>query len=99
MCAAATPTADPTRGPSWTSWGGDATDARYAPQGGSSAADMPRLKLKWAFGYEGATSSRVQPALAGGKLFVASDNAELQGRHGSFPGIAVSDDAGVAPTT
>jgi polyvinyl alcohol dehydrogenase (cytochrome) len=38
---------------------------------------VPRLKLKWAFGYDGATTARPQPALAGGKLFVASDNAQL----------------------
>jgi polyvinyl alcohol dehydrogenase (cytochrome) len=42
-----------------------------------SAADLPKLKLKWAFAYQGASTSRVQPALAGGKLFAASDNGEL----------------------
>jgi polyvinyl alcohol dehydrogenase (cytochrome) len=76
-CTAATPTSDPSRGPSWTGWGNDATNSRFAPQAGLTAADLPRLKLKWAFGYEGATASRVQPAMAGGKLFAASDNAEL----------------------
>ena len=59
------------------SWGNDASNSRFAPQGGVTAADLPRLKLKWAFGFEGITSARVQPAMAGGKLFVASDNAEL----------------------
>ena len=76
-CSGPTPTADPTQGPSWMSWGNDASNSRFAPQGGLTAADVPRLKLKWAFGYEGITSARVQPAMAGGKLFVASDNAEL----------------------
>ena len=46
-------------------------------QGGLTAQDVPRLKLKWAFAYDGATSARVQPALAGGKLFAGSDNGEL----------------------
>ena len=64
-------------GPRWMAWGNDATNSRYAPQGGLTAADLPRLKLKWAFAYDGATSARVQPALAGGKLFAASDNGEL----------------------
>jgi polyvinyl alcohol dehydrogenase (cytochrome) len=59
------------------SWGNDTSNSRYVPQGGLTAADLPRLKLKWAFGFEGITTARVQPALAGGKLFVASDNAEL----------------------
>jgi len=76
-CTAATPTTAPTQGARWTSWGGDATNARFAPQGGLTAADLPRLKVKWAFAYEGASSARVQPALGGGKLFVASDNAQL----------------------
>jgi polyvinyl alcohol dehydrogenase (cytochrome) len=77
LCTAATPTADPMQGPRWMAWGNDATNSRFAPQGGLTAVDLPRLKLKWAFGYEGASSARVQPALAGGKLFAASDNAEL----------------------
>lgn len=76
-CTAATPTASPTSGPSWLNWGNDSTNSRYAPQGGLTATDVPRLKLKWAFGFEGITTARVQPAMAGGKLFVASDNAEL----------------------
>jgi len=77
QCTAATPTADPMRGPRWMAWGGDATNTRYAAQGGLTAQDLPRLKLKWAFAYDGATSARVQPALAGGKLFAGSDNGEL----------------------
>ena len=76
-CSAPAPTADPTRGPSWMTWGNDASNSRFVPQGGVTAADLPKLKLKWAFGYEGITTARVQPAMAGGKLFVASDNAEL----------------------
>lgn len=76
-CAQAAPATDPLQAPSWMAWGNDATNSRYAPQGGLTAADIPRLRLKWAFGYEGATAARVQPALAGGKLFAASDNAEL----------------------
>jgi polyvinyl alcohol dehydrogenase (cytochrome) len=76
-CTGATPTTDPARGPSWMAWGNDGTNSRNVPQAGLSAADVPKLKLKWAFAYQGATSSRVQPALAGGKLFAASDNGEL----------------------
>jgi len=76
-CTGATPTTDPTRSPGWMTWGGDATNGRNIPKGGITAADLPKLKLKWAFGYNGSTSARVQPAVAGGKLFVASDNAEL----------------------
>ena len=76
-CTSPTPTLDATRGPSWLAWGNDASNSRFVSQGGLTAADLPRLKLKWAFGFEGITTARVQPAMAGGKLFVASDNAEL----------------------
>lgn len=76
-CNAAVPTGTPAQGPSWTSWGNETTNSRFASRGGLTAADLPKLKLKWAFAYEGATASRVQPAMAAGKLFVASDNAEL----------------------
>jgi polyvinyl alcohol dehydrogenase (cytochrome) len=76
-CTAAVPTADPMQGQRWMAWGNDAANSRFAPQGGVTAANAPKLTLKWAFGYAGATASRVQPALAGGKLFAASDTAEL----------------------
>jgi polyvinyl alcohol dehydrogenase (cytochrome) len=39
---------------------------------GLSAADVPRLKLKWAFGFPGANRAFAQPALAGGRVFVGS---------------------------
>jgi polyvinyl alcohol dehydrogenase (cytochrome) len=76
-CTSATPAADPVPGESWMAWGNDATQGRFAPKAGLTAAEIPKLTLKWAFAYDGATSSRVQPAMAGGKLFVGSDNARL----------------------
>jgi polyvinyl alcohol dehydrogenase (cytochrome) len=77
QCTAPTPTTDPARGQAWLNWGNDTSNSRFVPRGGLTAADLPRLKLKWAYGFQGITTARVQPALAGGKLFVASDNAEL----------------------
>ena len=47
------PPRDPMQGPRWMAWGGDATNTRYAAQGGLTAQDLPRLKLKWAFAYDG----------------------------------------------
>ena len=35
---------------------------------------MPKLTLKWAFGFPNGTSAYAQPAVAGGRLFVGSDN-------------------------
>ncbi len=61
----------------WNGWGNGAANARFAKDGGLTAADLPRLKLKWAFGYADATSARAQPALVGNRLFVASDTGDV----------------------
>jgi polyvinyl alcohol dehydrogenase (cytochrome) len=76
-CTASPAIADPTRGPSWNGWGNGVTNTRYAKTGGLTATDLQRLKLKWAFGYAGVDSARAQPAVAGGRLFVASENGEV----------------------
>ena len=39
--------------------------------------DLPRLKLKWAFGYANVASARAQPIVAGDRLFVASENTDV----------------------
>jgi polyvinyl alcohol dehydrogenase (cytochrome) len=72
-------TRDPARGPGWNGHGNGPAATRYQDKkaGGLTAADLPRLKLKWAFGYAGVGAARTQPALAGGKLFVASENGEV----------------------
>lgn len=38
---------------------------------------MPRLKLKWAFGFPDATSAWAQPTVVGGWLFVGSQNGSV----------------------
>ena len=38
----------------WNGWGVDA-NSRFQPQPGLAAADVPKLKLKWAFGFPGET--------------------------------------------
>ena len=56
----------------WNGWGVDTDNSRYQPRPGLNAADIPRLKLKWAFGFPGARSAFSQPAVAGGRVFVGS---------------------------
>jgi polyvinyl alcohol dehydrogenase (cytochrome) len=63
--------------PGWNGWGNGVGNTRFANAGGLTAADLPKLKLKWAFGYSGVSAARSQPALAGGRLFVASENGEV----------------------
>jgi polyvinyl alcohol dehydrogenase (cytochrome) len=68
----ATPLADPMAGARWSGWGADLENTRFQQQPGIGAADVPRLKLKWAFGFPNATSAYAQPAVAGGRVYVGS---------------------------
>ncbi|MEO6078458.1 MAG: PQQ-binding-like beta-propeller repeat protein [Steroidobacteraceae bacterium] len=78
-CTDTTPMADPATGSSWNGHGNGPAATRFqnARSGGISAADLPRLKLIWAFGYANVGSARTQPTLAGGRLFVSSENGEV----------------------
>ena len=76
-CTSSPAMSDPSRGASWNGWGNGTTNTRFAKYGGVTAADLPKLKLKWAFGYANVNAARAQPAYAGGRLFVASENAEV----------------------
>jgi polyvinyl alcohol dehydrogenase (cytochrome) len=44
---------------------------------GLSANDVPKLKLKWAFNLGDATIARGQPAVAGNRVFVGTQNGEV----------------------
>ena len=70
---AAPPMTDPGKGANWNGWGGTVTNTRFVPadKGGLTAPLVPKLKLKWAFGFPGVTSARAQPTVVGGRLFVA----------------------------
>jgi polyvinyl alcohol dehydrogenase (cytochrome) len=61
--------------PAWSGWGGT-TNARFqtARAAGLTAADVPRLKLKWAFGLPSGSSLYSQPAVAFGRVFVGNDD-------------------------
>ncbi len=63
--------------PSWNGWGVDATNGRYQPKTGLTAADVPNLKLKWAFGFPGGTQAYGNPAIVAGRVFVGSDSGTL----------------------
>src|SRR4029079_1919834 len=63
-------------GPAWNGWGVDGGNPRFQPAAaaGLTADQVPKLKLKWAFGFPNGTSAYGQPAIAGGRLFIGSDN-------------------------
>ena len=54
--SAAVTLTDPTNGPHWNGWGVDPSQSRFQPADMAQLAqeDVPRLKLKWAFGVPGA---------------------------------------------
>ena len=65
--------------PAFTGWGFDLKNshATAAEAAGLTAADLPRLKLKWAFGLANAGQVRTQPAIAGGAIFVAGHDGNV----------------------
>jgi polyvinyl alcohol dehydrogenase (cytochrome) len=60
--------------PHWNGWGVDSSNRRFQPEAMAklSAADVPRLKLKWAFGFPGDVRAYAQPTVVAGRLFVGS---------------------------
>jgi polyvinyl alcohol dehydrogenase (cytochrome) len=55
----------------WNGWGRDLDNSRFQPDAALSAADVPRLKVKWAFGYR---TSYIygQPTIVGGRVYATS---------------------------
>jgi polyvinyl alcohol dehydrogenase (cytochrome) len=76
QCTTSPAMTDAATTPGWNGWGNGVANTRFAANAGLTAADLPRLKLKWAFGYAGVNAARAQPTIAGGRLFVASENGE-----------------------
>ena len=75
-CASNPALSNPAAGASWNGWGADLSNTRFQPASaaGLTAAQVPRLKLKWAFGYPTGVSANAQPTIAAGRVFVGSDN-------------------------
>lgn len=66
---------DPSKGPSWNGWGDDVHNTRFqdAKGAGLTLAQIPNLKLKWAFGFPLGVSAFGQPSVAAGRVFVGTD--------------------------
>jgi polyvinyl alcohol dehydrogenase (cytochrome) len=63
----------------WNGWGGAIDNHRFRSEadGGLDAADLPRLKLKWAFAFPGVNSVRAQPVVVGGRVFIGSEAGDV----------------------
>jgi polyvinyl alcohol dehydrogenase (cytochrome) len=71
-CASRT-TFAPSDDADWNGWGVDSGNTRFQPKPGVTAADAPKLALKWAFGFPNGNSAYGQPTVSGGRVFVGAD--------------------------
>ncbi|HWF07180.1 MAG TPA: cytochrome c, partial [Bryobacteraceae bacterium] len=57
---------NPAAGPAWTGWGVNTSNTRFqaAAMAGLTAAQVPRLKLKWSFGFPGELNANAHPTYA-----------------------------------
>jgi polyvinyl alcohol dehydrogenase (cytochrome) len=64
----------------WNGWSPSLANTRYqsADQAGLSLAQVPRLKLKWVYGYDGDIVAFSQPTVLGRYLFVGSAGGMVQ---------------------
>src|SRR5258708_29292105 len=71
-CAGNPPITSLSASPAWNGWGADSSNARFqtAQAAGISAEQVQRLRLKWAFGFPGATSVYGQPSVVAGRVFM-----------------------------
>ena len=62
-------------GPAWIGWGAGIGNTRFqdAPNALLTSDQVPQLKLKWTFGFPGASQVYGQPAVAGGRVFLGVD--------------------------
>ncbi len=56
----------------WNGWSPEPTNTRYQSAGGLTRATVPRLALRWAFGFPGDVNAFASPAVLGRALFVGS---------------------------
>ena len=75
-CTANPPMTDPSASAGWNAWGNSSANTRFqaAAAAGLTAAQVPKLRLKWAFGFPTGVSANAQPSVVSGRVFVGSDN-------------------------
>jgi polyvinyl alcohol dehydrogenase (cytochrome) len=65
--------------PAWNGWGAGLTNARFQDSSGAQLEpdQVPKLKLKWAFGFPGAKSVYGQPTVVAGRVFLGVDTGSV----------------------
>ncbi|MBB4260953.1 PQQ-binding-like beta-propeller repeat protein [Bradyrhizobium sp. CIR3A] len=66
-------------GPRWNGWGVDTNNSRFRPadMAGLTAEQVPRLRLKWAYAFPGASVSFAPPTIVGGMLFIGGTDRKV----------------------
>jgi polyvinyl alcohol dehydrogenase (cytochrome) len=69
----------PADSPSWNGWGAEPGNTRFqhAAIARLGRNDVPNLKLKWAFGFPGASATYGQPTVFAGRLYTGSEDGTL----------------------
>jgi len=67
----------PDAGPAWNGWGGGVSNSRFQADAGIAPGQVPRLQLKWAFGFPGTRSVLGQPSVIGGRVFIGVDTGQV----------------------
>lgn len=61
----------------WNGWSADLANSRYQPKPGITPADVPDLKLKWAFAFPGEAVRSAQPTVVSGRVFIGSTSGAI----------------------
>jgi polyvinyl alcohol dehydrogenase (cytochrome) len=90
-----------TAAPAWNGFGQNPSNTRFqsAAGAGLSAADVPKLKVKWAFGLPGDVQSWAGITLAGGRLFFGSIQGNVYSLEARTGCVHWAFDAGVIVRT
>jgi polyvinyl alcohol dehydrogenase (cytochrome) len=74
-CEADTALRDISAKPSWNGWGAGFANARFQEAAAAQldADQVPKLRLKWAFGFPGAKAVYGQPSVVAGRVFLGVD--------------------------
>jgi polyvinyl alcohol dehydrogenase (cytochrome) len=67
---------NPQASQTWNGWGVDLRNTRFQPSASAGLAptEVPRLKVKWAFGFPGVSAAGSQVTVVGGRAYVGSRN-------------------------
>lgn len=60
----------------WNGWGRDSDNSRYQPEPALRATDVPKLAVRWAFGYAGADDA-APPSVVDGRVFAGDSTGHV----------------------